>query len=125
MTKIQVKPNCSNSPKNEFIRDFNIAFMEGNYDFILANVSDDIDWCIYGDLRINGIEAFKKELEKMKQHPSPKELIIDSVISHGSEGMASGLMVMEDKTYAFCDVYKFRSAGSRTIKTLRSFIVKI
>ena len=125
MTKITIAPDCGNSPKKAFIHDFNVAFAEGNAAFILDHVDDSIKWCVYGDFEVNGKPAFKKEIDKMLEYPHPKELIIDSIVTHGKEGTANGFMVMEDATYAFCDIYKFRSAGSRILIELKSFVVKV
>lgn len=66
MTKIISSPNCGNSPKMEFIKQFNIAFAEGNAAFLTENVTDNIVWNIIGDKKIEGIDAFALELEKMK-----------------------------------------------------------
>ncbi|MBL6447943.1 nuclear transport factor 2 family protein [Fulvivirga sp. 29W222] len=125
MTKITIKPDCGNAPKKTFIRDFNVAFAEGNAAFILDHVDENIRWCIYGDFDVSGKQSFKKGIDKMLAYPSPKELIIDSIVTHGSEAAANGLMVMEDTTFAFCDIYKFRSAGSRVLLDLKSFVVKV
>lgn len=35
MTKINIPFDCGNSPKREFIKQFNIAFAKGNADFII------------------------------------------------------------------------------------------
>lgn len=125
MTKITVTPDCGNSPKKAFIRDFNIAFAEGNAAFIMDHVDEDIKWCVYGDFDVNGKQAFKKEIDKMLAYPRPKELIFDSIVTHGKEGAANGFMMMEDATFAFCDIYKFRSAGSRILIELKSYVVKV
>ena len=37
MTKIISNPNCGNSPKMEFLKDFNIAFATGNVEFTLES----------------------------------------------------------------------------------------
>ena len=66
MTKIISSPNCGNSPKMEFIKQFNIAFAEGNVAFLTENVTDDIIWNITGDQKIEGIKAFTEELKKCK-----------------------------------------------------------
>jgi len=39
MTKIVSSPNCGNSPKMEFLKEFNIAFAKGNVEFITENVT--------------------------------------------------------------------------------------
>lgn len=58
MTKIISSPNCGNSPKMEFLKDFNIAFAKGNLEIIADSVTDDIVWNIIGDRKIEGKENF-------------------------------------------------------------------
>lgn len=65
MTKIISSPNCGNSPKMEFLKDFNIAFAKGNLEIIADSVTDDIVWNIIGDRKIEGKENFMQELEKI------------------------------------------------------------
>ncbi len=124
MTKITVNANLSNAPKKVFIKDFNIAFATGKADFIIDNVSDDIHWMIYGDKEILGKDYFIKEMNIMKDYTA-YEVVIHSIITHGSEAACNGEMIMGNKTYAFCDVYRFTSASSHTIKEMRSYVLPI
>lgn len=125
MTKINIKPDCGNSPKKAFLRDFNIAFAEGNASFLIDHAGENIKWCVYGDFDLNGKAAFKEKIKEMQEYPKAKELIIDSIITHGNEGAANGWIVMEGGTYAFCDIYKFQSAGSKVLNEIKSFVIKI
>ena len=120
MTKIVSSPNCGNSPKMEFLKDFNIAFAKGNVEFIVDNVTDDIIWNIIGDKKIDGKKTFVEELKKMKSEKAT-ELIIDQILSHGKEGAANGIMKMQNgKKYAFSDFYKFKGAKGAKIKSITS-----
>lgn len=125
MIKIKVEADCGHSPRKEFIRDFNIAFAKGNGEFILNSVKENIKWNMYGDFELNGKAAFQKEIEKMLEYPRPKELVIDSIITHGRDASASGRIVMDENTYAFCDVYKFQNTTKNTLVDLKSFVIKI
>ena len=49
MVKIDVAADCGNSPKRIFIKEFNIAYVEGNIDFLLDSVSDDFNLNTIGD----------------------------------------------------------------------------
>lgn len=121
MTKIVSSPNCGNSPKMEFLKQFNIAFAEGNITFLTDNVTQDIVWNIIGDKKIEGIEAFNSELEKM-QLTKATELILNQILSHGKEGAANGLMTMENgNRYAFSDFYIFQSTKGEKIKAITSY----
>tara|TARA_B100000678_G_C18151547_1_gene479150 strand:+ start:649 stop:1026 length:378 start_codon:yes stop_codon:yes gene_type:complete len=124
MTKIVSSPNCGNSPKMEFLKDFNIAFAKGNVEFIVDNVTDDIIWNIIGDKKIDGKKTFVEELKKMKSEKAT-ELIIDQILSHGKEGAANGIMKMQNgKKYAFSDFYKFKGAKGAKIKSITSYVIE-
>ena len=125
MTKIVSSPNCGNSPKMEFLKEFNIAFAKGNIKYITESVADEIDWNIIGDRKIEGKENFRKELEKMKSEKAT-ELIIDQILSHGKEGVTNGIMKMQNgKKYAFSDFYKFKGAKGAVIKSITSYVIEI
>src|SRR5690554_6227659 len=110
MTKIVSSPNCGNSPKMEFLKDFNIAFAKGDVEFIAESVTDDIVWDIIGDRKIEGKEKFTEELEQMKSLKTT-ELEIDQILSHGKEGAVNGIMKMQNgKKYVFSDFYRFEGA---------------
>tara|TARA_R110002020_G_scaffold156218_1_gene338020 strand:+ start:48341 stop:48577 length:237 start_codon:yes stop_codon:yes gene_type:complete len=78
MIKIISSPNCGNSPKMEFLKQYNIAFAEGNLTFLIDSVSDDIIWNIIGDQQIEGKVNFAKAMEEMKSVKA-SELIIDQI----------------------------------------------
>lgn len=124
MTKINVTPDCGNAPRKEFLKNFNIAFATGDADFIIQNVSDDIEWNIYGDKTISGKESFAEEINIMKEYTAD-ELTIHSIITHGREAALNGEMKMGDEVYAFCDVYRFTNTTSSTIRQMDSYVIKI
>jgi hypothetical protein len=124
MTRIKVKADCGNAPKKIFLRDFNIAFAEGNANFIIDHVSNDIHWKIYGDKDVKGKEQFTAEINHMKDYIAD-EVVIDSIITHGKNAAVNGEMTMGDKVYAFCDIYTFKSASGRIISEMQSYVIKI
>lgn len=124
MTKITVLPDCGNAPRKEFLKNFNIAFATGDANFITDYVSDDILWQIFGDKSIQGKEDFIKEINIMKEYTAD-ELVIHSIITHGREAALNGEMKMGDKTYAFCDVYRFTNTTSNIVKKMNSYVIKI
>ncbi len=122
MTKITVQPDCGNSPKIEFLKKINIAFAQGDADFLLERVTDQISWEIIGDKKIEGKEQFARELEAMNA-TAPTELILDQVLTHGKLGAANGSIKMPDGSeYAFSDFYEFRGTKLRKIT---SYVLKI
>lgn len=125
MTKILCRPNCGNSPKMEFLKEFNIAFAEGNVAFLKRGVTDDIVWNIIGDKKIEGKANFEKVLEELRSMKT-SELMIDQILSHGKEGAANGWMTMENgKKYAFSDFYVFQGAKGEKIKALTSYCIEV
>ena len=124
MTKITVKPDCGNAPRKEFLKDFNIAFATGKADFIINHVSDEIEWNIYGDKHISGKEAFIREVNIMKDYTAD-EVVIHFIITHGLEAALNGEMKMGDKTYVFCDVYRFTNTTSDIIKRMDSYVIEV
>lgn len=125
MTKIISSPNCGNSPKMEFLKEFNIAFAEGNVKFLTESVTDEIIWNIIGDRKIEGSENFAKELEKMKEQKTT-ELILDQILSHGKEGAANGIIKFQNgKKYAFSDFYTFNNTKGKKLKSITSYLIEI
>ncbi len=125
MTKVISSPNCGNSPKMEFLKEFNIAFAKGNMEFISEGVTDEIVWNIIGNKKIEGKEKFKEEMELMKSE-NVTELIIDQILSHGKEGAVNGIIKMQNgKKYAFSDFYKFKGAKGTKIKSITSYLIGI
>ena len=125
MTKIISSPNCGNSPKMEFLKEFNIAFAEGNVKFLTESVTNEIIWNIIGDRKIEGSENFAKELEKMKEQKTT-ELILDQILSHGKEGAANGIIKIQNgKKYAFSDFYTFNNTKGKKLKSITSYLIEI
>lgn len=125
MTKIISSPNCGNSPKMEFLKEFNIAFAKGDVEFITESVTEDIVWNIIGNKKIEGKEKFTMELEKMKSE-KVSELVLEQILSHGKEGAVNGIIKMQDgKTYAFSDFYVFQGAKGTKIKSMTSYVIGV
>lgn len=124
MTKINIEADCRNLPKNEFLKDFNVAFATGNAQFICDHVSEDVRWTIFGDKEIVGKEQFVQEIDRMKEYIAD-EIIIHHIISHDKQGATNGQMIMDEQVYAFCDIYIFQSASSNLITHMQSYVVKI
>lgn len=125
MTKIISSPNCGNSPKMEFIKQFNIAFANGNIELISDSVTEEIVWNMIGDKEIKGKERFQEELRKM-QGEKASELTLDQILSHGKEGAANGIIKMQNgKKYAFSDFYVFQDAKGTKLKSITSYVIEI
>ncbi|MCF8259869.1 MAG: hypothetical protein K9J12_03790 [Melioribacteraceae bacterium] len=109
----------------EFLKEFNIAFAKRDVAFITDSVTDDINWNIIGDKKIEGKEMFTVELEKMKSE-KVSELVLEQILSHGKEGAVNGIMKMQDgKNYAFSDFYVFQGAKGTKIKSMTSYVIGV
>jgi hypothetical protein len=125
MVKIIVPEDCSNAPKKEFIRDFNIAFAENNNDKILDFMADDIMWNLVGNKIVQGKESVRKELESMELGEAT-ELILHTIVTHGNIAAADGIMKFKNIAIAFCDVYEFTGHDKNTkIKELTSYGIEL
>ena len=123
MIKINIQPDCNNAPKKQFLKEFNIAFATGDLDFLLKHIDENIQWTIYGDKKIKGKEHFEKAILEMKEYVADA-LTISTIITHGAEAAVNGSIKIKDKMYAFCDVYQFKSAGSKIITEMYSYVIE-
>ncbi|EIJ40502.1 hypothetical protein JoomaDRAFT_3564 [Galbibacter orientalis DSM 19592] len=125
MTKIISTPNCGNSPKMQFIKEFNIAFAKGDVAFIIESIADNIVWDIISSKKIEGKENFVKALNKMKSIQTT-ELKLEQILSHGKQAAANGIITLESgKKYAFSDFYLFKSAKGAQIQSLTSYVIEV
>ncbi len=124
MTIISGNTDCGNSPKMKFLKEFNIAFANGDKSFLADHITENVVWDIVGDQKIEGRESFVKEFEKMKSR-MPSELIFDKVITHEKAGAVYGMMKMKNgESYAFADIYEFSNAKGEKVKSIVSLVIK-
>ncbi|WP_113654778.1 nuclear transport factor 2 family protein [Pedobacter namyangjuensis] len=123
MIKIISSPNCGNSPKMEFLKEFNILFAKGDIEILAESVIDDIIWDIIGDKTISGKKDYVTEITKMK-NKKITELTLTQILSHGKEGAVNGVIKMEDgKRIAFSNFYLFQGAKGDKIKYITSYLI--
>ena len=123
MIKIISSPNCGNSPKMEFLKEFNILFAKGDIEILAESVIDDIIWDIIGDKTISGKKDYVTEITKMK-NKKITELTLTQILSHGKEGAVNGVIKMEDgKRIAFSNFYLFQGAKGNKIKYITSYLI--
>ena len=70
----------------------------------------------------------RKLLDKIKSGIfwKVKELNIETIITHGPNASVSGSIVdAGGEKFSFCDIYKFSSAGSSIIKSVKSYIIEV
>lgn len=113
--------------KEEFLRNFNEAFVQNDINFIIDSTTDDVLWTMVGDKTIRGKDDLAKSMNEMKE-TSGLTINVDSMIIDGDKAAVDGTMSFEDKegnrkTYGFCDCYKFRNDGDLKISEMRSYII--
>lgn len=124
MAKIQMPRDCGNAPRKLFLIDFNKALANGELDFFQVLIPDKITWEIVGQQQMTDKAGFLKALKGL-QLWKVKELIVDSIITHGPEASVSGQVVAKDKSvYRFCHIYRFTRASGVTINSLTTFMIK-
>ncbi len=124
MTRIKIEPDCGNAPKKLLLKDFNVACAKGNQKQIINYLTEDVDCEIAGGEKLRGRENFIAAL-KLSPKCKAKELIVEVIITHGAEACVNGKIIGADNAqYLFCDVYKFKSAGSSQISHVTSFVVQ-
>ncbi|WP_273833805.1 nuclear transport factor 2 family protein [Guptibacillus sedimenti] len=110
--------------KENFLRAFNEAFISGDRDAVLASVTDDVQWHLIGMEKIEGKTDFEKALNRMPPQQDEAKLMIDTIITHGVTAAVEGKIQMGEKTYAFCDTYRFNQFKDGVIKQIHSFIIE-
>ncbi len=120
---VQINEDCSYSPRKEFIRDLNVAFAEGDVDFIKQHVSEDIRWEFVGSWVKNGKDEFFEELERVK-NSSVQKLYLDCIIAYEDRASCNGIIYMENgNQYSFANVFRFRSADSNRVSGITSYMI--
>ena len=67
--------------KENFLREVNKAFQEGNTEFLLNNVTDDFCWTIVGEKTVGGKIEFAEALEQMNGIP-PMKIQVQKAVSY-------------------------------------------
>lgn len=125
MLKIVIDKDCGNSPKNLLLQKMTIALAEGDIDYILGIVAEDIHWQIIGDKTIQGKASYAEALVEMKKNEVEKLTILHA-FSHGKVGVVNGRKIMSDgSVIAFCDVYEYTGANFTRIKEITSYLVEL
>lgn len=122
--RISVLDKCKNSPKKSLIVDYIISWAKGDFSFLDKITTEEVVWNIIGDKIITNKKNMFERLSQ-NSNKSLKEIRIDDVISHGNIVSANGEVNFIDKTYAFCNIYKFNSFSKQAkIKEIISYIIE-
>lgn len=93
MAKIILSEDCGNSPKNQFVADLTAAMAQGDIQFILEKVSDDIRWEIAGKEVIQGKKLLSREMEHQSEDPV-EQPTIHHALTHGKAGAVNGTRIL-------------------------------
>jgi len=123
--KLNIKPDCGNSPKKELVKNLTIYFASYNLDKTKDFLDQKIEWTLVGEKPVSGKEQFIAALEQMSGNKS-LQLTIYSVITHGKEAAVNGEMIMEDgNVFGFSDFYEFSGAKGTRVKSIVSYVIKM
>ena len=117
--------DCGNAPKKLLLKDFHVAVVQNDRDFISDNLTDDTLWKIIGDKEIEGKEKVTSTLLNSYQNVSKLE--IEQIITHGKITSINGTVTYQhDKKLAFCHVHIFNNASKTAkIKETTSYLINI
>lgn len=122
---VTVPDDCENSPRKQFLVEFNRAFAECDMNFVLDHVSNDIVWTMVGDKEVNGKSEMQSEIKPMMGGKA-STMILHSVIIHGREAAANGeFHYPGGEMIAFCDVYQFTKNTEITVKRITSYATSL
>lgn len=126
MVKVTGIEDCGNAPRKQILQKLNVAFAKNDDEFILDKMAKNIRWDRVGDTPIQGKDDFAKALKELGNFKT-RELVINTVITHGDTGAVEGKLIMEDgSVIAFCDIYKFNGySKTAKIKEMTYYAVEL
>ncbi|WP_017539048.1 nuclear transport factor 2 family protein [Nocardiopsis halophila] len=118
MVQVTIAPDCGNAPRKQLLRDFTIALAKRDAQALLPTVADDVVWEIVGRRTVRGKADFADAVATAVERQA-ETLLLDSILTHGSEGAVSSRMAFPGGgAMRCCDVSAF-SGHSKTAKIKR------
>lgn len=118
-----------NSPRAEFIREYNSWFMTEDMDRIMSVLDEGIVWEMVGEALVEGIESVREFLTQTPNGEEETEMIeqrVDGILVDGEYGCSFGTIIMGNgDSYAFNDVIRFKDSEEIRIQRMKSFVVKL
>jgi len=126
VTEIVVGKLGKNSPRQGWLRNFNVAFIEGDIEKTLGFVAEDIVWELVGEGTIEGREGMRAWLRSMAGKKA-RRVELKHFITHGRTAAINGSYEMEGGSrFEFCDVYEFLDTRNDSpIKHYTSYVVRV
>ena len=117
------------SEKEDFLRKVNQAFVDGDRQFLLEAIADDICWDIVGEKTVSGKSEFSDALELMQEMP-PIQIDIHKVVIEENSGVVTGIVVGRNhmgqkKNFGFCDIYELQQSDRMRIEKMTSYVIDI
>lgn len=118
------------SDKENFLRKVNQAFVEGDREFLLEAISEDICWDIVGEKMVSGKNEFSDALEQMQEMP-PIKIDIHKVVIQEASAVVTGVVVGRNhvgqkKNFGFCDIYELAADSKELrINKMTSYVIDI
>ena len=122
MTRVELGPDCGNSPKNRLLQDLTLAIARANTSEIATFLTADALWLPVGRKPVEGTDTVIKALTRYG--PATK-VTIEHVISHGKTGSVSGVVTFGHKQRGFCHVFEFSSAKATHVCRMTSYSVPL
>jgi ketosteroid isomerase-like protein len=125
-TEIVIGEIGAGSPRQAWLRDFNLAFIAGDVEKTLEFVAEDIVWELVGEGRIEGREGMRAWLRSMAGKRA-RRVELKHFITHGRVASVNGSYEMESGSkFEFCDVYEFADTKNDSpIRHYTSYVVRV
>lgn len=119
---LDIPDRCGNAPRKAVIRDFLVAVYSGQAETVLDYLREDIQWELIGDKVLTGYDDI---WEWIQDRPKVAQVTLKSVITHGTECAADGLITdIAGTKVAFNHVMIFAGhAKTAKIKSIRSYLI--
>jgi len=115
MAILEFPSDCGNAPRKLLLKKFCTMLVHGDAGAVAECLHEDAVWHIAGFEESEGLSRITANLLR---HPLWKatELRVDTMITPGRAAAASGrALTAEGDRIRFCDLYRFKSAGSNQI----------
>ena len=109
---IERSKGCNNSPKNAFVEEYTVAFLQQNTSYMQENSTEDYVITMLGNY------DFPEILQEIEQ------VRIIASISHGKFGSSTGELMMNKVAYAFAFQYEFATTTKKIVKQATVFLMK-
>jgi len=115
----------------QFLRDFNAAWLKEDISEVLDGVTEDIRFRMAGEKGVEGKADFSKMLKEMSGSGQGFDLKIERVIINGNQAALTGQIVCRSAdnakvtTYAFCDVYVLQGEAQPKVRDLTAYIMEV